>query len=62
MAVAARKLLRSTARYREASRCPAKMQGRPDDAAGIAGVVNGVSGVQGAFVNAGGLGILVGDG
>ena len=29
---------------------------------GIAGVVNGISGVHQAFLNAGGLGILVGDG
>jgi high affinity Mn2+ porin len=36
--------------------------GRPDDALGIAGVVNGISSVHEAFLNAGGLGILVGDG
>ena len=36
--------------------------GRPDDTFGLAGVVNGISGVHQAFLNAGGLGILVGDG
>jgi high affinity Mn2+ porin len=36
--------------------------GRDDDIFGIAGVVNGISGVHQAFLNAGGLGILVGDG
>jgi high affinity Mn2+ porin len=36
--------------------------GRPDDALGIAGVVNGISSVHEAIFNAGGLGILVGDG
>jgi len=39
-----------------------KQWGRPDDTIGIAGVVNGISGVHQAFLNAGGLGILVGDG
>lgn len=39
-----------------------KPWGRPDDTLGIAGVVNGISGVHEAFLNAGGLGILVGDG
>ena len=39
-----------------------KQWGRPDDTIGIAGVVNGISGVHQAFFNAGGLGILVGDG
>ncbi len=39
-----------------------KQWGRPDDTVGIAGVVNGISGVHEAFLNAGGLGILVGDG
>ena len=39
-----------------------KQWGRPDDTLGIAGVVNGISGVHQAFLNAGGLGILVGDG
>jgi high affinity Mn2+ porin len=36
--------------------------GRDDDTFGIAGVVNGISGAHQAFLNAGGLGILVGDG
>jgi high affinity Mn2+ porin len=36
--------------------------GRPDDTVGLAGVVNGISSVHEAFLNAGGLGILVGDG
>ena len=36
--------------------------GRPDDTVGIAGVVNQASGARQAFLNAGGLGILVGDG
>jgi high affinity Mn2+ porin len=36
--------------------------GRPDDTVGIAGVVNNISGVHKAFFNAGGLGILIGDG
>ena len=36
--------------------------GRPDDTVGLAGVLNGISGVHQAFLNAGGLGILVGDG
>jgi high affinity Mn2+ porin len=35
---------------------------RPDDTFGIAGVVNGISKEHEAFLNAGGLGILVGDG
>jgi high affinity Mn2+ porin len=39
-----------------------KRWGRPDDTIGIAGVVNGISGVHQAFFNAGGLGILIGDG
>ena len=39
-----------------------KQWGRPDDTVGIAGVVNGISGVHQSFLNAGGLGILVGDG
>jgi high affinity Mn2+ porin len=39
-----------------------KQWGRPDDKFGLAGVVNGISGVHQAFLNAGGLGILVGDG
>lgn len=36
--------------------------GRPDDTFGFAGVVNGISAGHEAFLNAGGLGILVGDG
>lgn len=36
--------------------------GRPDDAVGIAGVVNGISAEHEAFFNDGGLGILIGDG
>ncbi len=39
-----------------------KQWGRPDDTIGVAGVVNGISGVHEAFLNDGGLGILVGDG
>jgi high affinity Mn2+ porin len=36
--------------------------GMPDHTFGLAGVVNGISGSHEAFLNAGGLGILVGDG
>jgi high affinity Mn2+ porin len=36
--------------------------GRPDDTIGIAGVANNISGVHRAYLNAGGLGILIGDG
>jgi high affinity Mn2+ porin len=39
-----------------------KRWGRPDDTIGIAAAVNGISAVHQAFLNAGGLGILVGDG
>jgi high affinity Mn2+ porin len=39
-----------------------KQWGRPDDTWGIAGVINGISGVHEAFLNDGGLGILIGDG
>jgi high affinity Mn2+ porin len=39
-----------------------KKWGREDDTFGIAGVVNGITPVHQAFLNAGGLGILVGDG
>jgi high affinity Mn2+ porin len=39
-----------------------KSWGRPDDTVGLAGVINGITGVHQAFLNAGGLGILVGDG
>ena len=36
--------------------------GRPDDKVGIAGILNGISSEHAAFFNAGGLGILAGDG
>jgi high affinity Mn2+ porin len=36
--------------------------GRPDDTIGLAGVINGISSEHIAFLNAGGLGILIGDG
>jgi high affinity Mn2+ porin len=39
-----------------------KQWGRPDDTWGIAGVINGISGVHEAFFNDGGLGLLIGDG
>jgi high affinity Mn2+ porin len=39
-----------------------KQWGRPDDTIGIAGVINGLAPVHQAYLNAGGLGILVGDG
>jgi high affinity Mn2+ porin len=39
-----------------------KAWGRPDDTFGLAGVVNGISAAHIAYLNAGGLGILVGDG
>src|SRR6202030_1651186 len=39
-----------------------KRWGRPDDTFGLAGVVNDISDPHKAFLNAGGLGILVGDG
>ena len=39
-----------------------KQWGRPDDTVGLAGVVNGITGEHEAFLNAGGLGILIGDG
>jgi high affinity Mn2+ porin len=39
-----------------------KQWGRPDDTVGIAAAVNGIAGVHQAFFNAGGLGILIGDG
>ena len=39
-----------------------KKWGRPDDTWGLAGVVNGISKEHQAFLNDGGLGILVGDG
>lgn len=36
--------------------------GRPGDTIGMAGVINGITGVHQRFLNAGGLGILIGDG
>jgi high affinity Mn2+ porin len=39
-----------------------KQWGRPDDTFGIAGVLNGISTIHAAYFNAGGLGILIGDG
>jgi high affinity Mn2+ porin len=39
-----------------------KQWDRPDDTIGIAGVVNGIASVHQAYFNAGGLGILIGDG
>jgi hypothetical protein len=39
-----------------------KLWGRPDDTFGLAGIVNGISAPHIAYLNAGGLGILVGDG
>ncbi len=39
-----------------------KLWDRPDDRVGVVGVINDISGVHQAFLNAGGLGILIGDG
>lgn len=39
-----------------------KQWGRPNDTFGLAGVMNGITSAHQAFLNAGGLGILVGDG
>ena len=39
-----------------------KPWGRPDDTIGIGGVVNGIAGIHQAYFNAGGNGILIGDG
>jgi high affinity Mn2+ porin len=39
-----------------------KQWGRPDDTIGVAGVINGIAPVHQAYFNAGGLGILIGDG
>jgi high affinity Mn2+ porin len=36
--------------------------GRPDDTVGLAGIVNGISAAHEAYLNAGGIGIEVGDG
>ena len=52
----------STARASAGVSINGKQWGRPDDTVGVAGVVNGISGVHAAFLNAGGLGILIGDG
>ena len=38
------------------------MWGRPKDAIGVAGVVNGISGVHASYLAAGGTGIILGDG
>jgi high affinity Mn2+ porin len=39
-----------------------KQWGRPDDTIGVAGVINGISSAHAAYFNAGGLGVLIGDG
>jgi high affinity Mn2+ porin len=39
-----------------------KQWGRPDDTIGVAGVINGLAPVHQAYFNAGGLGVLIGDG
>ena len=39
-----------------------KPWGRPDDTVGLASVVNDISNAHQAFFNAGGLGIVIGDG
>jgi high affinity Mn2+ porin len=39
-----------------------KQWGRPDDTFGLAGIVNGITKIHQEFLNAGGTGILVGDG
>ncbi len=39
-----------------------KQWGRPDDTFGLAGILNGISNVHQQFLNAGGLGLLIGDG
>ena len=39
-----------------------KQWNRPGDTLGIAGVINGISNVHEAFLNAGGLGLVIGDG
>ena len=39
-----------------------KQWGRPDDTIGFAGVINGLAPVHAGYFNAGGLGILIGDG
>ena len=35
---------------------------RPDDTIGVAGVINGISSIHAAYLNDGGVGIVVGDG
>ena len=52
----------STAPYRQASPSTANNGAGLTTRSGIAGVINGISGVHAAFFNAGGLGILIGDG
>ena len=39
-----------------------KQWGRPDDTIGVAGIINNIVGIHQQFFNAGGLGILIGDG
>jgi len=39
-----------------------KQWGRPDDTIGVAGAINGISSAHAAYFNAGGLGIVIGDG
>ncbi len=39
-----------------------KKWGRPNDTVGVAGAINGISGVHASYFNDGGLGILIGDG
>ena len=39
-----------------------KLWGRPNDTIGVAGVINGISNAHIVFLNASGLGILIGDG
>ncbi len=39
-----------------------KQWGRPDDTIGVAGVINGISSAHAAYFNAGGLGVVIGDG
>ncbi|MDI1295158.1 MAG: carbohydrate porin [bacterium] len=39
-----------------------KAWGRPDDRIGFAGVINGISKAHERYLNAGGIGVLVGDG
>lgn len=39
-----------------------KRWNRPDDTVGIAGILNGISGIHAAYFNAGGVGVVIGDG